>query len=86
MRAKQIAIGAAAFVLSHAVQIVAAHGDEDTVESMDMSMANSSQPTTQPAKDEIVSYFAYGTNTNWMIAHAAVLVLAWVFVLPLGKH
>ena len=93
MRAKQITTLVAAFVLSHALQLVAAHGDEEASPSADIGMdmtttSTSIVPATMGgnATNGPVSYFSYGSNSSWMVAHAGVLVLAWVFILPIGKQ
>ena len=93
MRAKQITTLAAAFVLSLVLQLVAAHGDEEASPSVDIGMdmtttSTSVVPATMGGNSTNVpvSYFSYGSNSSWMVAHAGVLVLAWVFVLPIGKQ
>jgi hypothetical protein len=66
------------------------HGDD---ESMDMGMdmnagTNAPQPTTtatQATNDGPMSYFAYSKHSSTIIAHIALMVLGWCFVLPVGK-
>lgn len=91
MRAKQTASLAAVFVLSHALQIVAAHGDDEASSQTDVGMdmtATTTIPATMGgnATGGPASYFSYGSNSSWMVAHAGVLVVAWVFILPVGKQ
>ena len=93
MRAKQIGSLAAAFVLSHALQLVAAHGDEEASSLTNVGMDMTATTTTTipatiggNATDGPASYFSYGSNSSWMVAHAGVLVVAWVFILPVGKQ
>lgn len=85
MRAEEFTIVAAAVLLSQVVQVVVAHGDDDSMH-MDMGMNSSlSQNTAYPETEAIISYFANGTHTGSIIAHAAFMVLAWVLILPVGK-
>ncbi|KAJ6162723.1 hypothetical protein N7497_002702 [Penicillium chrysogenum] len=65
------------------------HGDD---ESMDMGMdmnagTNAPQPTTtatQATTDGPMSYFAYSKHSSTIIAHIALMVLGWCFVLPVA--
>lgn len=74
------------------------HGDDEDMQmdgGMDMSdmgMPHSTQPVPQPTlyspistSDAPMSYFAYGKHSDTIIAHIALMVLAWCFVLPAGK-
>lgn len=66
------------------------HGDD---ESMDMGMhMNTSTDAPQPTPtamqantDGPMSYFAYSKHSSTIIAHIALMVLGWCFVLPVGK-
>ncbi|KAJ6189798.1 hypothetical protein N7519_004706 [Penicillium mononematosum] len=65
------------------------HGDD---ESMDMGMdmnagTNAPQPTTtatQATTDGPMSYFAYSKHSSTIVAHIALMVLGWCFVLPVA--
>lgn len=60
-----------------------AHGDD---ESMDMDMpATSPAAPTASASQNAQSYFAYGQHSNTILAHIALMILSWCFVLPAGK-
>lgn len=57
--------------------------------NMDMHSTSSAAPTasasgTQP--ESPTSYFAYGEHSTTIIAHIALMVLAWCFVLPAGSY
>lgn len=83
----------AAFLLA-SVATALAHGDDAHSHGMDMDMdmghghtMNTSSPEQmQPAEHGPMSYFAYGKYTGWIVAHIALMVVAWCFVLPAGKN
>lgn len=87
----------AAFLLA-SVATALAHGDDahshgvDTEMNLDMDMGhghamNTSSPDQpHPAANSPMSYFAYGKYTGWIVAHIALMVVAWCFVLPAGKN
>lgn len=60
---------------------------------MDMGMhMNTSTDAPQPTPtamqantDGPMSYFAYSKHSSTIIAHIALMVLGWCFVLPVGK-
>ena len=54
---------------------------------MSMDMAHSAPtPTASPGtSDGPMSYFAYGKHSSSVIAHIALMVVAWCFVLPVGE-
>ncbi|KAJ5138329.1 uncharacterized protein N7515_003177 [Penicillium bovifimosum] len=68
------------------------HGDDDSMDMghMDMDMNaghNASQPTATAgsvAADGPMSYFAYSKHSSALIAHVALMVLGWCFVLPVA--
>jgi hypothetical protein len=64
-----------------ACSAVMAHGGE---ESMDMGMAK------EPPKPDFDSYpptyFALADHAGLIYAHIAVMVISWVFLLPIGKY
>lgn len=85
MRTKQRLLFVTAIVLSHAARFAAAHGDEDGMDVGHMEPSSPSLPGEPPsAEKKLISYFANGEHTGSMIAHAALMVLAWVFILPIG--
>ncbi|KAJ5321754.1 hypothetical protein MYU51_017213 [Penicillium brevicompactum] len=53
---------------------------------MDMDMAHSAPtPTASPGtSDGPMSYFAYGKHSSSVIAHIALMVVAWCFILPVA--
>lgn len=65
------------------------HGDDESMDmGMDMNAGNASQPTTtatQATTNGPMSYFAYSKHSSAIIAHIALMVLGWCFVLPVGK-
>ncbi|KAJ6050099.1 hypothetical protein N7444_006815 [Penicillium canescens] len=65
------------------------HGDDESMDmGMDMGASTAvPQPTTTAAHatpDGPMSYFAYGKHSSSIIAHIALMVLGWCFVLPVG--
>jgi hypothetical protein len=71
-----------------------AHGDDEMDMNMDMEMGMHPSATTATATatpsasgaNDPMSYFAYGKHSSSIIAHIALMVLGWCFVLPAGKH
>lgn len=62
-----------------------AHGDD---EGMDMGMnmgANGTLDQPRPEGEYPPTYFALGEHTAAIYGHIALMVIAWVFVLPIGK-
>lgn len=72
-----------------------AHGDDESMDmdmgmSMDMhataSVASPTPSVSQAAQSEgPMSYFAYGKHSSAILAHIALMILGWCFVLPAGK-
>lgn len=61
-----------------------AHGDEDM--KMDMAMgANGTADQPLPEEEYPLTYFALGEYTGAIYGHIALMVIAWVFILPVGK-
>jgi hypothetical protein len=61
-----------------------AHGDEDM--NMDMAMgANSTADQPLPEDQYPPTYFALGEHTAAIYGHIGLMVIAWVFMLPVGK-
>ncbi|CAG8927891.1 unnamed protein product [Penicillium salamii] len=69
-----------------AVFIALATAHESMNAEMDMNMAHSApEPSTNPGtSDGPMSYFAYGKHSSSIIAHIALMVAAWCFVLPVA--
>lgn len=67
--------------------LVAGHGGEH----MDMSAThNESEPSLPPEQHDHnlgsePSYVGLEAHSGWMLAHIGFMVLAWFFVLPIGK-
>ncbi|KAL4805185.1 hypothetical protein BDV18DRAFT_142045 [Aspergillus unguis] len=72
-----------------------AHGDDhgmsmdmDMDMDMDMTSHESAQPSAsapapaQTSANAPMSYFAYEKHTGWIVAHIALMVVAWCFALP----
>ncbi|KAJ0420194.1 hypothetical protein BJY00DRAFT_284927 [Aspergillus carlsbadensis] len=77
-RASRAAL-AALFLASIASAL--AHGDDHEMD-MGMDMDHSSHDQTDANDSSPMSYFAYGKHTGWIVAHIALMVVAWCFVLP----
>ncbi|KAL4777948.1 hypothetical protein BJX76DRAFT_363202, partial [Aspergillus varians] len=78
----------AALLLLASVATALAHGDDaHDMDHMDMGSSSSSSSPQEHAQqdagdDSPMSYFAYGEFTGWIVAHIALMVSAWCFVLP----
>lgn len=79
----------AAFLLASLANAIP-HGDDHSDMDMSMDMSGhghnaTAQPSTEPAEDSPMSYFAYGKHSGTIIAHIGLMVLAWCFILPAGE-
>ncbi len=86
---KSLATSALAVLASVAVlglvPAALAHGDEDM--KMDMAMgANSTADQPLPEDQYPLTYFALGEHTAAIYGHIGLMVIAWVFMLPVGKQ
>jgi hypothetical protein len=73
-----------AAVLLHLSVLVSAHGHHGGMDDMDVG--NGSKPEHGPTSTEEVTYYAgLSSHAGLMMAHIGLMVLAWFFVLPLGK-
>jgi len=63
-----------------------AHGHEGD-EAMDMPSTNTTTDDDVDVDDiySFPSYFGLATLSGWMVAHIVLEVVAWLFVLPIGK-
>ena len=68
------------------------HGDEDmNMGDMGDSMSHPGHeephpsPTAAAQDDTPMSYFAYGEHSGTIVAHVALMIISWCFVLPAGK-
>lgn len=84
----------AAFVAVSLAALAAAHGDDEMDMDMGMSMdmhSSTAAPTPTSTTTALVSpgpmsYFSYGKHSSAILAHIALMVLGWCFVLPAGKR
>ncbi|KAK2784647.1 hypothetical protein FQN53_008367 [Emmonsiellopsis sp. PD_33] len=60
-----------------------AHGDDHEGKEMDMTDMGNPNNATAPA-DSPMSYFAYQKHRGTIIAHIALMIIAWFFILPIG--
>lgn len=65
-------------VLFGLLPLVQAHGDDN----MDMG---ADAPAPAPIEAVPQSYFRYEEHSRTMLAHIALMVIGWAFVLPVGK-
>jgi hypothetical protein len=76
---------AAAAVLLHLAAVAHAHGHDD---GMDMDIA-ASKPQQEHNDDDpynLPSYAGLAEHQGLLLAHIALMVVAWFFVLPIGKY
>lgn len=75
---------AAAWLLVSAANALP-HGDDD---SMDMNTDAHDRPDPPPESSDnsAMSYFAHGKHSGTIMAHIALMVLAWCFILPIGEE
>ncbi|KAL4820675.1 hypothetical protein BDW67DRAFT_152967 [Aspergillus spinulosporus] len=80
---QRISRAALAVLLLASIASALAHGDDHEMDMDHMDMG-ASHETAQPetSDDSPISYFAYGQYTGWIVAHIALMVVAWCFVLP----
>lgn len=78
---------ATAAVLGALLPTVLAHGDEgmSTEGAMEGAMNMSAQQPGNDTQDYPPSYFSHPEHRGTLVAHVALMVLGWVFVLPLGE-
>ena len=92
--ATQLAVAA---VLLASLATALPHGDDESLDmDMDMNMGmdshasdSAAQPATSTAaaySEGPMSYFAYGKHSTTIMAHIALMILGWCFVLPAGKR
>lgn len=62
------------------------HGDEDMNMDMGMEESHSEPPPDTSGDNSPMSYFAYGKHSGTIMAHIALMVLAWCFILPIGRR
>lgn len=83
-------VASAIAVLGFLVPTVLGHGDDNEAADMGMDMDMSSSMSSggnasQPEVDFVPSYFAHPEHRGILLGHIGLMVLAWVFMLPLGK-
>lgn len=86
-------VASAIAVLGFLVPTVLGHGDDNEAIDMDMgtdmdmsSGMSSGGNASQPEADFPPSYFAHPEHRGILLGHIGLMVLAWVFMLPLGKY
>lgn len=85
-KTSRAAFAAAWLLVSAANAIPHDDGSMNMDTDMDMSKAANTQPEApaQTSDNSPMSYFAYGKHSGTIVAHIALMVLAWCFVLPIG--
>ncbi len=83
----------AALLLLGAVPLALAHGDESNesgMGGMGAEMAHLTSASSVAALNsstvEQQSYFTYQSYGGLMLAHIALMIVAWFFVLPIGEY
>jgi hypothetical protein len=71
------------------IHLVAAHGHDDHEDSGMPAMDNMPSSTPGPASGAWLnrppSYWSLSDHSGIMFAHIGIMIVAWVFVLPVGK-
>lgn len=73
-----------------ALPSVLAHGDDhEGGMDMDMDMGSASNadapPEIGPEPESMATYFSFPDHKTTIYAHIALMIVGWVFVLPLGE-
>ena len=88
----------AAYAALFLASLAIAHGDDESMDmDMNMGMSMDMHATTSAASPTAsvsqntqsegpMSYFAYGKHSSTILAHIALMILGWCFVLPAGKQ
>jgi hypothetical protein len=79
---------AASFLLAYVANALP-HGDGHADMDMGMDMNGThAQPEShaEGSNDSPMSYFAHGKHSGTIMAHIGLMVLAWCFILPVGKN
>lgn len=81
LRAPPVSVGTALAVALASLSTVLAHGDD-----MDMDGAghNGGDHADRPQDDYPPTYFSHLDHAGLMYSHISLMVVAWVFVLPVG--
>jgi hypothetical protein len=78
-----------AALLLQLASTVAAHGHDDGTDGMDMDMdMGGTKPSSEEAEYDPYndpSYAGLSAHSGMMLAHIGLMVLAWLFILPVGK-
>ncbi|RJE20861.1 integral membrane protein [Aspergillus sclerotialis] len=77
---------AAAWLLVSAANALP-HGDDDSMDmdkDMNMDSHSGQDQASEAFQNSPMSYFAYGKHSGTIVAHIALMVLAWCFVLPIA--
>jgi hypothetical protein len=76
----------AVVVLLGFASAASAHGHDG---DMNMEMGEPSRPTIATTSDAPdagpQSYFQYGEHSGLLMAHILLMILGWMFILPIGK-
>jgi hypothetical protein len=73
-----------------------AHGNEKSIDN-DMAISMDTHPSSSAAaatasvsqnaqSESFASYFSYGQHSSTILAHIALMILSWCFVLPAGER
>lgn len=76
-----------AAVLLHLVVLVSGHGHDGGMNGMDMDGSHEQEQPSggNVAQKDVVNYADLSAHSGLMMAHIGLMVLAWFFILPLGK-
>lgn len=78
----------AVFLLLEAIPLALSHGDGHGDQMADSKLAQVMHTVSgaNATKSAEQSYFAYPDCAGLMLGHIGLMIAAWFFVLPIGKH
>jgi hypothetical protein len=75
----------AAALLLQLASTVYAHGHEDGIDGMDMGGEKPQSEGSEHDPYNDPSYAGLSAHSGMLMAHIGLMVLAWFFILPVGK-
>ena len=83
LRAASLLVGLS---LLEVLPIVLAHGhNEHASEKTGLAIDTAAAASPSAAVAGPESYFAHKEMSSWMLGHIALMIIAWIFILPVGE-